>query len=99
MRKRILSLPEIQSQLAVLMPMILKKTQCWHFVSKNVSSNKTSTDADDESFEIQSVYEVVSDSEYEANKHNPNYFEVSPEEFEKHKNLENKVVLIEKISE
>ena len=69
------------------------------FVSKNVSSNKTSTDADDESFEIQSVYEVVSDSEYEANKHNPNYFEVSPEEFEKHKNLENKVVLIEKISE
>lgn len=35
--------------------------------------------------EAYSVYEEVSDGEFEANENDPNYFEISEEEFEKHR--------------
>ncbi|KAI5952794.1 hypothetical protein KGF54_003661 [Candida jiufengensis] len=53
---------------------------------------------DDASWEVQSVYEIISDAEYEAHKNNPDYFEISEAEYKKHKNLEEKVTLIEEIA-
>ncbi|KAI5961465.1 hypothetical protein KGF57_001702 [Candida theae] len=52
---------------------------------------------DDASWEVQSVYEVVSDAEFEANKNDPNYLSVSEEDYTKHKEKEKKVNLLGKI--
>ncbi|EDK44871.1 conserved hypothetical protein [Lodderomyces elongisporus NRRL YB-4239] len=53
---------------------------------------------DDSSYEVQSVYEVVTEAEYEAHKNNPDYLEVSEEEYRRHKQLEKQVNLVEKLS-
>ncbi|KAG5422402.1 hypothetical protein I9W82_001497 [Candida metapsilosis] len=52
---------------------------------------------DDASWEVHSVYEVVSDGEFEANKHDPNYLAVNEEDYKKHKEKEKKLTLFGKV--
>ncbi|KAG7662508.1 uncharacterized protein J8A68_003972 [[Candida] subhashii] len=53
--------------------------------------------SDDESYEVVSVYELVSDGEFQSHEQDPNYFEVTSAEFEKHKALEKEKTLLGKI--
>ncbi|KAI3405694.1 hypothetical protein KGF56_001713 [Candida oxycetoniae] len=55
------------------------------------------THHDDASWDVQSVYEMISDGEFESHKQNPDYFEISEEEYDKHKQMEKEVTLVEKI--
>ncbi|CAK9438933.1 uncharacterized protein LODBEIA_P31570 [Lodderomyces beijingensis] len=59
--------------------------------------NPTKSRADDASWEIQSVYEIIPESEFESHKADPDYFEISEEDYDKHKKLEQKVTLFEKL--
>lgn len=52
---------------------------------------------DDASWEVHSVYELVSDGEFEANKNDPNYFAVNEEDYKNHKEKEKRVTLLDKI--
>ncbi|EGW31831.1 uncharacterized protein SPAPADRAFT_56588 [Spathaspora passalidarum NRRL Y-27907] len=68
---------------------------------KQVAKSPISLPADNDdasSWEIQSVYELVSDSEFESHKNDPNYFEVSDDEFDHHKTLEKNKNLFERIA-
>ncbi|RLV94994.1 hypothetical protein JA1_001356 [Spathaspora sp. JA1] len=74
------------------------------FKNKEPATNKSTVtkpavdDIDDaSSWEMQSVYELVSENEYEAHKSDPNYLEVTIQEFDNHKTLEKQSNLFERL--
>lgn len=62
-----------------------------------ITAGANETHRDDASWEVHSVYELVSDGEFEANKNDPNYFAVNEEDYKNHKEKEKKVTLLGKI--
>ncbi|CAD1811270.1 hypothetical protein FOB58_002308 [Candida parapsilosis] len=69
----------------------------YHRPGAAIAAGASEPRRDDASWEVQSVYELISDGEYEANKNDPNYFAVNEEEYKKHKEKEKKVTLLDKI--
>ncbi|KAI5969889.1 hypothetical protein CANMA_001088 [Candida margitis] len=68
-----------------------------HGHSAAIAAGANSNDRDDSSWDVHSVYELVSDGEFEANKNDPNYFAVNEADYNKHKESEKNFHLFDKI--